>query len=81
MALDLSLLSQAVTLLIPRAGAGIVPAGAAAECIAVRALRWAAIGFTVSAAVAALYIAKSAAGINILPGPSPLHGLLYQFVR
>ena len=29
---------------------------------------------------AALYLVKSALGINLLPGPSPLHGLLYHFV-
>ena len=32
-------------------------------------------------AVAALYLAKSALGINLLPGPSPLHDLLYHLVR
>jgi hypothetical protein len=31
--------------------------------------------------VSALYLAKSAAGINLLPGPSPLHDLLYHLVR
>ncbi|HPG88493.1 MAG TPA: hypothetical protein PLD46_02485 [Hyphomicrobium sp.] len=30
--------------------------------------------------VAALYIIKSALGINLMEGPSPLHDLLYHFV-
>jgi len=28
-----------------------------------------------------LYLAKSAAGINLMVGPSPLHDLLYHLVR
>ncbi len=32
-------------------------------------------------AVAALYLLKSAVGINIMVGPSPLHDVLYAFVR
>ena len=31
--------------------------------------------------VAGLYLVKSALGINLMDGPSPLHDLLYQFVR
>lgn len=31
--------------------------------------------------VAGVYLVKSAAGINLLPGPSPLHDLLYHLVR
>ncbi len=31
--------------------------------------------------IAALYLVKSAVGINLMNGPSPLHDLLYQFVR
>lgn len=31
--------------------------------------------------IAGLYLLKSAAGINIFPGPSPLHDLLYQLIR
>ena len=27
------------------------------------------------------YLVKSALGINLMAGPSPLHELLYQFVR
>jgi hypothetical protein len=34
-----------------------------------------------AAAVSALYIVKSALGIDLLAGHSPLHGLLYLFVR
>lgn len=30
--------------------------------------------------VAGLYLIKSAAGINLMAGPSPLHDLLYHFV-
>lgn len=33
------------------------------------------------ATVAALYIAKSAAGVNLIAGPSFLHDYLYPFVR
>lgn len=29
---------------------------------------------------AAFYVVKSALGINLMDGPSPLHDLLYQFV-
>jgi hypothetical protein len=32
-------------------------------------------------AICALYLVKSAMGIDIMPGPSPLHDLLYAFVR
>ena len=28
-----------------------------------------------------LYLVKSALGINLMDGPSPVHDLLYQFVR
>ncbi len=31
--------------------------------------------------IAGLYLLKSAAGINLMPGPSPLHDLLYHFIR
>ncbi len=34
-----------------------------------------------TAAVVLLYLLKSAAGINLFAGPSPLHDLLYHFVR
>ncbi|MEZ5899866.1 MAG: hypothetical protein R3D51_10275 [Hyphomicrobiaceae bacterium] len=30
-----------------------------------------------SVGIAALYLTKSALGINLMPGPSPLHDLLY----
>ncbi|MBR2537184.1 MAG: hypothetical protein IKE66_14035 [Hyphomicrobium sp.] len=30
--------------------------------------------------IAGLYIVKSALGINLMDGPSPLHELLYHFV-
>ena len=33
------------------------------------------------AAIVALYLVKSALGINLLPGPSPFHELLYPLVR
>jgi hypothetical protein len=32
-------------------------------------------------AVAGLYLVKSALGINLMDGPSPLHDVLYQYVR
>lgn len=40
----------------------------------------AAITFAIPA-VAALYLAKSAFGIDLMAGPSPLHDVLYAFVR
>ena len=33
------------------------------------------------AAIIVLYLVKSALGINLLPGPSPLHDWLYPLVR
>jgi hypothetical protein len=33
-----------------------------------------------AAALVSLYVAKSALGINLMPGPSPLHDLLYWMV-
>ncbi len=49
---------------------------------AVRAV-WRAPLIAVAAAVsvAGLYLVKSAMGINLLPGSSPLHDLLYPLVR
>lgn len=35
----------------------------------------------VAVLVSAAYLAKSALGINLLPGPSPLHDILFHFVR
>lgn len=34
----------------------------------------------VCSAIAALYLVKSALGINLMAGPSPLHDLLYPLV-
>jgi hypothetical protein len=34
-----------------------------------------------SLGIATAYLAKSAAGIDLLPGPSPLHDLLYPLLR
>lgn len=31
--------------------------------------------------VCGAYLVKSALGINLMPGPSPLHDLLYHFLR
>lgn len=39
-----------------------------------------AIAFAVPA-IAALYLVKSALGIDLMAGPSPLHDVLYAFVR
>ena len=36
---------------------------------------------SLAATGAALYLVKSALGINVLPWHSPLHDLLYHFVR
>lgn len=38
------------------------------------------IGLISPPAVIALYLVKSALGINLLPGPSPLHTLFYHLV-
>ncbi|MFN3868931.1 MAG: hypothetical protein ACK4MF_07700 [Hyphomicrobiaceae bacterium] len=43
-------------------------------------LAWTLTTLAAPLAVAALYLVKSALGINLLPGPSPLHALLYHFV-
>jgi hypothetical protein len=40
-----------------------------------------AVGLMLTVAIVGLYLLKSAIGINILPGKSPLHALLYHFVR
>ena len=34
-----------------------------------------------AALIVALYLVKSALGINVMPGPSALHDLLYPLVR
>ncbi len=34
-----------------------------------------------SVAIAGLYLVKSALGMNLMPGPSPLHDLLYPLIR
>ncbi len=51
-------------------------------------MSWAEAFFLSSAALAmalpvtaALYVVKSALGINLMDGPSPLHDLLYHFAR
>lgn len=36
---------------------------------------------SLASAIAGLYLVKSALGINLLTGPSPLHDLLYHLVR
>jgi hypothetical protein len=40
-----------------------------------------AIAAALISATVVLYLMKSALGINLLPGHSPLHDLLYEFVR
>ena len=37
--------------------------------------------FGATTAVVVLYLVKSALGINLMPGPSPLHNWLYPLVR
>ncbi len=50
-----------------------------AVCLA--SVAWGLFAFAlISAAVVAVYIVKSKLGINLLPGPSPLHGL-YLLIR
>ncbi len=46
--------------------------------VTLRMTGWTALAIT---AVSALYLAKSALGIDILPGPSPLHDLLFPLLR
>ncbi len=49
------------------------------DCLASAA--WGLFAFAlISVAVVAAYIVKSKLGINLLPGPSPLHGL-YLLIR
>ncbi len=38
-------------------------------------------GTVLCASVAALYLVKSALGIDLMPGPSPLHDLLFPLIR
>ena len=45
------------------------------------AMRGVLVGLMLPPAVVAVYLVKSALGINLLPGPSPLHDLFYHFVR
>jgi hypothetical protein len=40
-----------------------------------------AIGAGLISVAAALYLVKSALGINLLPWKSPFHDLLYEFIR
>ena len=40
-----------------------------------------AIGAGLIAMASGLYLVKSALGINLLPGHSPFHDLLYEFIR
>ena len=37
--------------------------------------------FAATTAVVVLYLVKSALGINLMPGPSPLHDLFFPLVR
>lgn len=46
-----------------------------------RLARGIAVAAVLMTSVCALYLAKSALGINLLAGPSPLHDLLYPLVR
>ena len=46
-----------------------------------QALRGAMLVTTLAAAVTVAYLAKSALRIDILPGPSPLHDILYPIVQ
>lgn len=52
----------------------------AARSVHVNPIAWALTTLAAPPAIAALYLVKSALGINLLPGPSPLHGLLYHLV-
>jgi hypothetical protein len=52
------------------------------QMTALRRFGWAAAwASTTLCAVSALYLVKSALGVDLLPGPSPLHDLLYPLIR
>lgn len=52
-----------------------------APAVVVLALRYTALSSLAAFAVAALYLVKSAVGIDLFPGHSPLHDLLYPLLR
>lgn len=41
---------------------------------------WSALGIAGALSISALYLTKCALGIDLLPGPSPLHHLLYPLM-
>ena len=54
----------------------------AVATVALTREQWASLaGFMVPPALIALYLVKSALGINLFAGPSPLHELFYHWVR
>jgi len=67
----MSLAAVATTVLTQRANALGLSSEAAAALL----------GLALPPAIIALYLIKSALGINLLPGPSPLHELFYHLVR
>lgn len=67
----MSLAAVATTVLTQRANALGLSSEAAAALL----------GLVLPPAIIALYLIKSALGINLLPGPSPLHELFYHLVR
>ncbi len=51
------------------------------EAMALSVIALAAAALVAAPTVVALYLMKSAVGINIMAGPSPLHDVLYAYVR
>lgn len=49
-----------------------------ATILMLKIVGWAAV---LCASIAVLYLVKSALGIDLLPGPSPLHDLLFPLIR
>lgn len=63
-------------LAMDRPGLALVMAGLAERLAC--AVFW---GFLSVTGIVELYLMKSALGINLMPGPSPLHDLFYHWVR
>ncbi|MEZ5924449.1 MAG: hypothetical protein R3D57_08685 [Hyphomicrobiaceae bacterium] len=53
------------------------PVAALIDDIAYRLVLTTVAGMSLMAIVSALYLAKSAMGIDLMDGPSPLHGLFF----
>ena len=58
----------------------LLPAGLSPRILLLAVLRASALVLAATAGLAALYLIKSALGIDLLAGPSPLHNLLYPLL-